>query len=160
MKIYISAPLFTQVERRWNRMLAAALREHIEGAEVVLPQDFKFSNSFNRPEDFPKLFRACLDSLEECELVVAVLDGPDVDSGTSFEIGYAYARGIPIIGIRTDYRKSQDRGLNLVLAQSCTELLRAMSFNEDLEQLVKDLTGKIAAALRKMARRGKRPDGG
>ncbi len=150
MKIYLSAPLFTQVERQWNRMLAAALQDRIEGAEVILPQDFKFSNSFNRPEDFPKLFRACLDSLESADLVVAVLDGADVDSGTAFEVGYAYARGIPIIGIRTDYRKSQDRGLNLVIAQSCTELLRAMSFNEDLGQLVKDLTGKIIAALRRI----------
>jgi len=150
VKIYLSAPLFTQVERQWNRMLAAALQDRIEGAEVILPQDFKFSNSFNRPEDFPKLFRACLDSLESADLVVAVLDGADVDSGTAFEVGYAYARGIPIIGIRTDYRKSQDRGLNLVIAQSCTELLRAMSFNEDLGQLVKDLTGKIIAALRRI----------
>ena len=150
MRIYLSAPLFTQVERQWNRMLAAALQDRIEGAEVILPQDFKFSNSFNRPEDFPKLFRACLDSLESADLVVAVLDGADVDSGTAFEVGYAYARGIPIIGIRTDYRKSQDRGLNLVIAQSCTELLRAMSFNEDLGQLVKDLTGKIIAALRRI----------
>jgi len=150
MKIYLSAPLFTQVERKWNRMLAAALEERIEGAEVILPQDFKFSDSFNRPQDFPKLFRACVDSLEGADLVVAVLDGPDVDSGTAFEVGYAYARNIPVIGIRTDYRKSQDRGLNLVLAQACTELLRAMSFNEDLNQLVKDLSGKILAGLRKI----------
>ncbi len=150
MKIYLSAPLFTQVERRWNRMLAAALEEHIRGAEVLLPQDFKFCDSFNRPEDFTKIFRACRDSLEEADLVVAVLDGPDVDSGTAFEVGHAYARDIPIIGIRTDFRGSQDRGLNVMLAQSCTELVRAMSFNEDLEQLVRDLTGKIAAALRRI----------
>jgi nucleoside 2-deoxyribosyltransferase len=150
MKIYLSAPLFTQVERRWNRMLAGALEEHIEGAEVILPQDFKFSDSFNRAEDFPQLFDACLETLEEADLVVGVLDGPDVDSGTSFEIGYAYALGIPVIGIRTDYRQSQDRGLNLMLAQCCDELLRAMSFSEDLEQLVKDLTGKIVAALKKI----------
>jgi len=153
VKVYLSAPLFTQMERQWNRMLAAALQDRIEGAEVILPQDFKFGSSFNRPEDFPKLFRACLDSLEEADLVVAVLDGSDVDSGTAFEVGYAYARKIPIIGIRTDYRKSQDRGLNLMMAQCCTELVRTMSFNEDLSQLVKDLTGKIIAALRRINKR-------
>lgn len=154
MKIYLSAPLFTQVERRWNRMLAGALQERIEGAEMILPQDFKFSDSFNREEDFPKLFDACLRTLEEADLVVGVLDGPDVDSGTAFELGYAYSLGIPIIGIRTDYRQSQDRGLNLMLSQSCTKLLRAMSFSEDLDQLVKDLTGKIVAALKDMEKEG------
>ena len=150
MKIYLSAPLFTQVERRWNRMLAGTLEERVQGAEVILPQDFKFSDSFNRSEDFPLLFDACLETLKDADLVVGVLDGPDVDSGTSFEIGYAYALDIPIIGIRTDYRQSQDRGLNLMLSQCCTKLLRAMSFSEDLEQLVDDLTGKIVSALRSM----------
>jgi len=65
-------------------------------------------------------------------------------------VGYAYARGIPIVGIRTDFRKSQDRGLNLMLSQCCTELLRAMSFNENLEQLVDDLTDKIILAIRRI----------
>ena len=156
MRIYLSAPLFTQVQRRWNRMLASELEERIAGAEVILPQDFKFDDAYNKRADFPKLFRSCVDSLDEADLVVAVLDGPDADSGVAFELGYAHARGIPIIGIRTDFRESQDRGLNLMLSQSCTELLRAMSFNEELGQLVKDLSGKIVAALRKIEKRGKK----
>lgn len=149
MKIYLSAPLFTQFERRWNRRLATELTERIEGAEVIMPQDFRVSDSFNRPEDFPRLFDTCLESLEEADVVVGVLDGADVDSGTAFEVGYAYALGLPVIGIRTDYRQNQDRGLNIMLAQCCTELLRAMSFSEDIDQLVKDLSGKIVAAMRK-----------
>ena len=157
MKIYISAPLFTQVERRWNRMLAGALKKRMQGAEVILPQDLKFSNSFNRQGDFPLLFRACLDSLEDADVVVAVLDGSDVDSGTAFEVGYAYARAIPIVGIRTDFRRNQDRGLNLMLSQCCTELLRSMSFNEDLDQLVSDLTDKIILAIRRMKKQKSRP---
>ena len=157
MKIYLSAPLFTQVQRKWNRMLASAIQERIAGSEVILPQDFKFRESYNRPQDFSKLFRACLETLEKADLVVAVLDGPDADSGTAFEMGYAYARGIPVIGVRTDYRESQDRGLNLMLSQGCTEVLREMSFNEDLTQLVKDLTGKIVAAVRKVEKRKAKP---
>lgn len=38
-----------------------------------------------------------------CSSAFAVLDGVDVDSGTAWEIGYAYARGKPIIGLRTDF---------------------------------------------------------
>ena len=41
-------------------------------------------------------------------LVVAILDGPDVDSGTAAEIGYAAGRDIPIIGYRGDFRISAD----------------------------------------------------
>lgn len=154
MKIYLSAPLFTQVQRRWNRLLATGLEERIAGAEVILPQDFKFGQSYNNPKDFPKIFRACVDSLREADAMVAVLDGPDVDSGTALEIGIAYERGMPIIGVRTDYRESQDRGVNLVVAGACTEILREMSFGEDMEQLIKDLSGKIVAALKKARKSG------
>jgi nucleoside 2-deoxyribosyltransferase len=38
--------------------------------------------------------------------VVASLDGPDVDSGTAAEIGYAAARGKWIIGYRGDFRRT------------------------------------------------------
>jgi len=78
-----------------------------------------------------------------------VLDGPDVDSGTALEMGVAYERGIPIVGVRTDFRESQDRGVNLVIAGACTTLLREMSFGEDVAQLAKDLAGKIVSAMKK-----------
>jgi nucleoside 2-deoxyribosyltransferase len=47
-------------------------------------------------------------ALDQCEAVLAVLDGVDVDSGTSSEIGYAYARGKKILGYRGDFRLSAD----------------------------------------------------
>jgi nucleoside 2-deoxyribosyltransferase len=40
--------------------------------------------------------------------VVAILDGPDVDSGTAAEIGYAFARRKLIVGYRGDFRLSAD----------------------------------------------------
>ena len=41
-------------------------------------------------------------------MVLANLDGQDVDSGTAAEIGYAFAKGKPIIGYRGDLRLSSD----------------------------------------------------
>ena len=41
-------------------------------------------------------------------MVLAVLDGTDVDSGTAAEIGYAFAKGRPILGYRGDFRLSAD----------------------------------------------------
>jgi len=45
--------------------------------------------------------------LGEAGAVLAVLDGPDVDSGTAAEIGWAAARGCPVIGLRTDFRLAE-----------------------------------------------------
>jgi nucleoside 2-deoxyribosyltransferase len=47
-------------------------------------------------------------AIDESDGVFAVLDGVDVDSGTAAEIGYAFAKGKPIIGYRGDFRLSAD----------------------------------------------------
>jgi nucleoside 2-deoxyribosyltransferase len=158
LRVYLSAPLFTHVQRHWNRRLATGLQERIAGAEVILPQDYKFGQSYNNPKDFKRIFKACVEGVRQADVMVAVLDGADVDSGTAMEMGIAYERGIPIVGLRTDYRESQDRGVNLAIAGACTELLREMSFGEDMEQLLKDLSGKVVAALKKSDRRNQRKD--
>jgi nucleoside 2-deoxyribosyltransferase len=49
-----------------------------------------------------------LAAIDRCDLVFAVLDGTDVDSGTAAEIGYAFARDKKIIGYRGDFRLSAD----------------------------------------------------
>lgn len=46
--------------------------------------------------------------IQAADLVVAVLDGTDVDSGTASEIGYAAALGKTIFGYRGDFRLSAD----------------------------------------------------
>jgi len=47
-------------------------------------------------------------AIDRAQGVVAILDGSDVDSGTAAEIGYAFARGKPIVGYRGDFRLSAD----------------------------------------------------
>ena len=55
--------------------------------------------------------------IDNCDLVFAVLDGVDVDSGTASEIGYAFARAKPIIGYRGDFRLSADNEGGIVNLQ-------------------------------------------
>lgn len=52
--------------------------------------------------------RANLQLIRESRAVLASLDGQDVDSGTASEIGYAFARGLLIVGLRTDIRRCSD----------------------------------------------------
>ena len=46
--------------------------------------------------------------IDECDAVLAVLDGTDVDSGTAAEIGYAAAKGKRVVGLRLDTRLTGD----------------------------------------------------
>jgi nucleoside 2-deoxyribosyltransferase len=46
--------------------------------------------------------------IKASKFIVAILDGPDVDSGVAAEIGYAYALHKKIIGYRSDMRLTGD----------------------------------------------------
>ncbi len=154
MRIYWAASLFTQIERKWNRMLATALEEIVPGLEVTLPQDFKPSGKYNDGRHYGTLFRMCVNGIDRADAVVAVVDGAEVDSGTAWEMGYAYAKKKPIIGLRTDFRPGAEHGLNIMLSRSCGHLVKDYSFQEDAALLAKDIARKLAklAAKKKDAR--------
>lgn len=42
--------------------------------------------------------------LAAADAVLAILDGPDVDSGTAAEVGWAAAHKTPVVGWRSDFR--------------------------------------------------------
>ncbi len=117
MRIYIAAPLFSAAEREYNSKLGCMLERL--GHEVFLPQR---ECSGSREE----IFRCCLSGIESSELVVAVLEGSACDDGTAFEVGYAYALGKPIFGLRTDFRNVGEHGgaVNLMLASACRCIAR------------------------------------
>ena len=48
------------------------------------------------------------DAIDSSDIVFAILDGIDVDSGTASEIGYAFAKGKLIVGYRGDFRLTGD----------------------------------------------------
>ena len=57
------------------------------------------------------------ESIRTAEGMVAVLDGIDVDSGTAAEIGYAFALGKRIYGLRTDFRLTGENEVSVVNLQ-------------------------------------------
>ncbi len=101
MKIYLAGPLFTTPERDWNSGLASLLRAG--GHDVWVPQENPAAERTGRA-----IFRKDLEGLDWSEGVVAIMDGPDPDSGTCWECGYAYARGKPVVLFRSDLRGSGD----------------------------------------------------
>ena len=95
---------------------------------LLLPQEFcaPFDHHPQRP-DFAGIYRTCLEQLQRADAVLCVLDGADADSGTCFEVGYAVARGIPVIALRTDWRPAEDGGGNCMLTRSCRALCRSLA---------------------------------
>ncbi len=101
MKIYLAGPLFTTPEREFNVQLATRLRA--AGHDVWVPQENPASDRTGKA-----IFLKDLEGLDGAEGVVAIMDGPDPDSGTCWECGYAYAKGKPVVLYRSDLRGSGD----------------------------------------------------
>ena len=132
--IYLAGPVFTLAERRFNEELAGELERICPSLQVFLPQ--RYDKEFQNTPDFSQRMFACLmAALDNCEVVVAILDGPDADSGTSFEMGYARGRGKRVIGVRTDFRGSKDHGVNLMLSNACSDLVTEPSTTTTIERL-------------------------
>jgi nucleoside 2-deoxyribosyltransferase len=122
--VYFAAPLFTQAEWLWNEQLAKKMMEL--DLEVHLPQARALPMLTGEEKFDPEtLFHDNIKEIEKSDLILAVMDQADSDSGTCWECGYAYKAGVPIVGLRSDLRKAGDdpSGVNLMLRYCCKEFL-------------------------------------
>lgn len=114
MRIYFAAPLFDDMELERNER--ECRKFELAGHEVYLPQRDAGEAAAGTPRDL--LFRRDIIALQECDVVVAYLDGRVPDEGTCFEMGFAYALDKPIYAVRTDSRSFMEGHLNVMLEQS------------------------------------------
>lgn len=146
MRIYFAGPLFTQAERLWNLRIAAGLTE--AGHTVFLPQTEVQAIA---TLDADAIFGVDVDGVRSAEVIVAVLDGADPDSGTSFECGLAYALGIPIVIVRTDFRAGGDAlpgqklaTINLMLSQPAAKIVNLPDPATTIETVISELVVALA----------------
>jgi nucleoside 2-deoxyribosyltransferase len=114
--VYLAAPLFTKAEQDFNLSVCEYLTAN--GYQVFLPQQEC------KKAEGEDIYKTCLSGLKSAEIVVAIVDGADADSGTCWECGYAVSQGIPVIAVRTDFRVSGDtKGFNAMIYYSATKVI-------------------------------------
>jgi nucleoside 2-deoxyribosyltransferase len=130
VNVYVAGPLFTPAERAYLEELAVVLEA--AGFRTYLPhRDGGLAPADRR--DTRAQYEADIRALAACNLIVAVLNGTDVDSGTAFEIGYGVARGVPVLGLYEDIRVSGPHDFNAMIANGC----RVFSDREAMLEVLK-----------------------
>ena len=68
-------------------------------------------------------------AIDNSNLIVAILDGgSDVDSGTAWELGYAFANNKTVLALKTDFRTLGSEGIvNLMVEVSVDALATDVS---------------------------------
>ena len=118
-RVYLAAPLFSEAERSYNARIAATLKEHC--FEVFLPQESGDNQAIRGRDEHRRIFTKNKRAIHDADVVVAIIDGADADSGTAWEMGYAAALKKKVIALRTDFRMagSHER-VNLMLEEGAT----------------------------------------
>lgn len=105
MKIYFAAPMFAESERLYNQMIVDQIREEYPKVAIYLPQENLAINDKTAYANSEMIALADTEKVLESQLMIAILDGLSIDAGVASEIGVAYAKGIPVLGLYTDSRQ-------------------------------------------------------
>lgn len=128
------------------------LQLHKNGGDYVnvyVPMEHKIEEDFQKPDgtwNLPnhvwakKVFDMDMEHLYNADMVIAMYTGTN---GTSWEMGYAYAKGIPVYIYVPEYAKSKDMSL-MVLNGSYGYLAdpEEILFDTNKEEMFKQLNQK------------------
>ncbi len=100
-RIYLAGPdVFRPDAAAWGRHLRTLCAAH--GFEGVFPLDESLPGDLGSPQAVARrIYEANIAHIDACDAVLAHLNGfrgAEPDSGTCFEVGYAVARGKPVVG--------------------------------------------------------------
>ena len=103
--VYIAGPLFSNAERAFLELMVKTLAR-ASGLDALtdffLPH--RDGGELGKGPKRKDIFELDRQQVDSATIVVALLDGQDVDSGTCIELGYAYAKDKKIFGLLTDFR--------------------------------------------------------
>jgi len=109
-KIYIAGPLFNVHEKKYLEDTA----EVLEGAGFdcflphrdqtgIDPEELKNNEMSQETKDI--IFQTDIEALKGADLIVALVTGQDIDSGTASEIGFMFANNKPVLAITAEERR-------------------------------------------------------
>ncbi|MFF2089895.1 PfkB family carbohydrate kinase [Paenibacillus sp. NPDC058174] len=127
-KVYLAGPFFNKQEIYW----VIHISERLKNAQFTVLSPLHENGVINADTSFEqrkKVFQADIDLINDADVVVALIDQDD--TGTCFEMGYAFKKGVPVYGLKTSEKK-----LNNMIQFGCNQLF------ENIEELIEVLYGK------------------
>lgn len=126
-QIYLAAPLFNEREREFNKYIRDILAPHFN---VFLPQEdgllLEDLIAIGVEKDVAEktIYDADISAMRESDIIIAVLDGANIDEGVAFELGFCQALQKICIGLQTDSRRQLPTGNNPMIGQSCAKIFK------------------------------------
>lgn len=124
--VYLASPFFSPAQKERIAKVVQALKNNktIASDKIFIPHEHEYKAAeFGSFEWQSATFRLDTTQIDASDVVVAIIDykleetkDNEADSGTAFEIGYAYATKTPVVVVQFDPEKE----VNLMIAQGLT----------------------------------------
>jgi len=139
MHAYIAGPMFNDAENWFLTEIDARVRK----AGLTSFLNSRDGIPLNAPDDVLSIFKEDCHEVSRADVIVASLNGLAVDSGTAWELGWAYSQGKQIVGVFTDLRLHYKyQTVNLMIQCSLDKIVRSLDELESyLEMLVREASG-------------------
>ncbi len=127
--IYVAAPLFSESELMFNRIIKKIL---LQKFNVYLPQeDGELLNDTvvgggDIKSASERIFSSDIEAIKNSDILLLVLDGRSIDEGAAFELGIAYAYKKICIGLQTDPRRLLPTGNNPMITCSISHIFTSI----------------------------------
>ncbi len=128
-KIYVAAPLFNEMELMRNEEIGDILEKM--GYVIYLPQRdggavYKLIEERDADEDEieERIFGYDIEAMNECDILLFLMDGACLDEGSCFELGYMFGQNKKCYGYKTDARNFGNGKENLMISKSLEHIFR------------------------------------
>ncbi len=128
MKVYIAGKLWDKENRKKLEEIDSLCKNM--GFETFLPHR---DAGIYKSGDSKTFFKKDSEIIDKCKLMIAILDWKFVGSGTAWEIGYAYAKNIPVIALVEDLESLQTED------RMCVMVFNSVKIVDSLEELKKEM---------------------
>lgn len=114
-KVYLASPFFTKKEK--SIMEAVLFKLRSSGYDVFAPYEFVIPNAWeiSNQEWGNQIFKGDVEEIDKADIVVAINHGMYSDSGTAWEVGYAFAKGKQVFNVCFP-----ERTYSLMMRNSCS----------------------------------------
>jgi nucleoside 2-deoxyribosyltransferase len=150
-RCYVASPLgFSEAGRDYYaRCYLPALAAHVEPVDpwaLASADEFAAARAQGREHELGiEVGTRNAEAIRGAQLVIAQLDGQEVDAGTAAEVGYAAALGLPCLALRSDLRASGEPGMRVNLQLEAFVVLSGGFVAGSLAELLERLAELRAA---------------
>ena len=103
------------------------------GMKTFLPH--RDAGIYDEGMDPLPIFKKDRDMIDWCDVMVALIDWEGISSGTAWELGYAYAKNKPIIGVVEDKKSLNKKYRICVMCFNSVKIIEMGYLKKELKKL-------------------------